>query len=383
MKNKTLRIAILDFDHIRNPLLSGGQATATYEVGKRLVSLGHTVTVYCSRYPGYKNKKIDGISYKHIGVGTRNIRLNNVFYIFSLPMVLPRIKADIILECFTAPISTLFSPLFAKIPVVAVTTSFNADNFSRKYHLPFGKVERFGLRFYKYALPLSDHNDSRLRLLNPNIISKVVPEGVDESFFSIQRKKPEYILFLGRFDVNQKGIDLLLKAYAAQRNKIKYPLVIAGVGPDERRIMQLIKELQLEKRVTLIGPTYGEKKTRVMEKALFVALPSRHETFSVFALEALAAGRPLVAFDIPGLGWIDKNTSYKARAYDIDRYGKLLVVMSEEHTASNMGKLARAFAKQFSWERVARDYVAFFSEVLVREAKEEVKLLQGVRGAKA
>jgi glycogen synthase len=55
---KALSIAILDFDHINNPLLAGGQARATYEVGKRLVALGHQVTVFCSKYhsqcPGSK-----------------------------------------------------------------------------------------------------------------------------------------------------------------------------------------------------------------------------------------------------------------------------------------------------------------------------------------
>ena len=52
MRTKKLHIAFLDFDDLRNPLLSGGQARATYEVAYRLVKLGHKVTIICGRYPG-------------------------------------------------------------------------------------------------------------------------------------------------------------------------------------------------------------------------------------------------------------------------------------------------------------------------------------------
>lgn len=380
MKNNKLHIAILDLDHIRNPLLSGGQATATYEVGKRLAAKGHEVIVYCSKYPNYKDGKIQGIYYKHIGINTGNIRLNNVLYFLTIPFALQTIKADVILECFTAPISTLFSPLFTRTPVVALTTSFNADHFSKKYHLPFDKIERFGLRFYKYALPLSGYNDARLKSMNKNILTKIVPEGVDESFFSIKWEKPEHILFLGRFDMNQKGIDLLLHAYAEQKEHIPYPLVIAGVGPDEEKIVALIKKLQLGDRVRLIGPTYGKKKMRVLGKSLFIALPSRHETFSVFALEALAAGRSLVAFDIPGLSWIDRKVLYKTHGFTIESYANLLVKMSKKQTAKKLGKQARIFARQFSWDTVTEKYIAFFSEVLLWEANKvpDKKLLRVV-----
>ena len=80
MKNNKTNIAFLDFDDIRNPLLNGGQARATFEVGTRLVKKGHKVTVISSRYPGYKDRKENGIYYKHIGLGTGNIKVNNVFY---------------------------------------------------------------------------------------------------------------------------------------------------------------------------------------------------------------------------------------------------------------------------------------------------------------
>src|SRR3989344_8138323 len=221
-----LTIVYLDLDDIKNPILAGGQATATYEVGKRLVKLGHRVIVYCSKYPGYKDRVEAGIEYKHIGINTRNVKVNNALYILTIPFIVSSIKnADIIIECFTAPVSTLFSPLFTKMPVVALPSMFNAAEFSRKYKLPFYLIERLGMKFYKYMLPYSEIDSAKAKRLNPQIKFEIVPQGVDSEYLEIKQKKAEYILYLGRFDIAQKGIDILIKAYSKIKDKIKYPLV--------------------------------------------------------------------------------------------------------------------------------------------------------------
>lgn len=366
---KKLHIVILDFDDIRNPLLSAGQAWATHEVGKRFIQKGHSVTVISSRYPGYKDRKENGISYTHIGLGSSNIRLNNIVYIFSVPFAVKKINADIIIECFTAPVSTLFSPLFTKIPVVAIPSSFEADRFSNLYHLPFHIVERIGSRFYTYFLPYTKYLDEKFRKLNPHIISEIVPEGVSDEYFEISGKKRAYILFLGRFDVAQKGIDLLLRSYAKVADTISLPLVIAGQGPDEKKIKTLITELHLESKVKIIGACYGEKKKKVMAEALFVAQPSRSEGFSLFALEALAAGLPLVCFDIPGLSWVSGNASLKAKPYDTDEYAQLLLKATDHQINSFLSSHARNFARRYSWNTVTDDYLIFFTRILEKKKK--------------
>lgn len=366
------RIAILDFDDIKNPLLASGQAKATLEVGKRLVQKGHHILVVCSRYPGYRDRTENGIEYKHIGLGSSNIRLNNAVYIFALPFIVRKLNVDIIMECFTAPISTLFTPLWTKIPVVAIPSMFDADRFSELYHFPFYWVERFGLRFYKYFMPYIPYLAEKMKKYNPNVRIKVVPEGVGEEFFSIEKKRPKHILFLGRLDINQKGIDLLLRAYAKIAHKILWPLVIAGNGPDKRKVKKLIQDLGINERVTLLGATYGDAKTQVLEETLFVAFSSRNETFSLFALEALASGLPLVAFDIPGLSWNDSTVALKAEPFNIDDYANLLErLATEKELLSNMGIAARNFARQFTWDNVADQYESFYQEIIDIEGMEK------------
>lgn len=357
-----LHLLMADFDDIKNPLLAAGQAIATQEVGRRLVAMGHSLEVLCSRFPGYQDRTENGIRYTHIGLGSSNIKLNNAAYILALPWALKRKSrhADIVIECFTAPQSVLGTPLFTDKPVVVIPSCFDAARFERLYHVPLVWIERLGLKLYRYFLPYSTAILAKIRAHNKTAACEIVPEGVDEAFFAFRRASAQHILFLGRMDIEQKGIDLLLQAYAALNAKqpSTLPLVIAGNGPDEKRVAQLVSRLHLEKKVTLLGATYGAKKQRVMETAAFVALTSRNETFSCFGLEALAAGLPLVTFDIPELAWTGTDICMKARAFDVEHLAAVLHRMSAQ--ATDLSAAARAFARNFTWDHVAEQYSAFF-----------------------
>jgi glycogen(starch) synthase len=372
--NRKLHIVFLDFDDLRNSLLGAGQAKSTFEVGRRLVQKGHRVTVISSRFPGYTDRWEEGLYYKHIGIGSKKIRLNNIFYILSLPFTVRRLKADIILECFTAPISALMTPLWTKIPVVAKPTSFEAERFAKLYHLPFAWVERFGCRFYKYFIPANPYHEEKMRLYNPKIISNLIPEGVEDNFLQIKKGKAKHILFLGRIDISQKGIDLLLEAYAKVSDKIRWPLVIAGNGPDENKVRLLIKKYNLDNKVKMIGPTYGEKKIKAMSEALFVTIPSRHEGFCLFALEALATGLPLVTFAIPGISWTSKKATFRAKPFIVEEYAGLLrKAATDKDLIIKMGCSARQFARQFTWEKVIDNLEKFIFKILERENKKYEK----------
>lgn len=367
-----MNIYYLDFDDILNPLLGAGQATATYEAGKELVKQGHTVSVLCSKYPGYKDRIQDGISYKHIGLGTKNIQLNNLFYFFALPFSvkkLDRSKADIIIECFTAPISTLFSPLFTDVPIVVLPSMFNAKQFAKKYHLPFDKIEKLGVKLYRYMMPYSNIDQAKIHSMNKNIKTRIVPQGVNTEYFKINVTKPKHILFLSRFDIDQKGIDLLLHAFSKVQKRIKYPLILAGHGPDEQKIQKMIVDLHLEKCVSIVGSAYGEKKKKLIEESAFVVFPSRHDEMSLWALEALASGQPIVGFDLPECTWAPKSAYFTAPAFDIRAYGDLIVKLSEKKSLAHLRKNAKDFARQYTWENVAKEFIAFFHEILKDEQK--------------
>lgn len=361
---RTMRITYLDFDDTKNPLLGAGQARATQEVASRLVQRGHEAEVICSRYPGAGDRIEKGITYTHIGLGSRHLRLNNLVYNLLVPFYVRRLRSDLIVECLTPPCSWLLSPLFTKIPVVAIPTSFEAVRFREKYHLPFDLVERYAARYYTYFLPATADARTKMRRLNPHVISKVVPQGVADEYLRVRGKKGKYIVFLGRMDISQKGLDLLLAAYAKIAPTVRTPLLLAGHGVDQGKVRELIRQWGLRGRVRLLGPTYGKEKLRLFGQSQVFVVPSRHEGFCIAALEALASGLPIVAFDIPGLAWIPDTVSLKAKPFDVDSFARLLLRAVDEKVNARLRRNCGRVAKRYSWDRVTTDYERFFRRVL-------------------
>ncbi len=366
-----MHIIFFDFDDIKNPLLGGGQAHATWEVGTRLAKMGNRVVVISSRFPGSKDRLDNGITYKHIGLGSRNIRLNNIIYPIIAPFFAIHLSADIIVECFTAPASTLLTPLFTKIPVVGLPTSFDAKRFSKLYHIPFWIMEKYGSKLYSYFIAFTPYLAEKMHQYNSQILTKVIGQGVGEEYFHMTIQKPTHILFLGRLDMNQKGIDLLIEAYKKAEKEIAFPLLIAGDGPDKVTIEKLIKKNGLEKSIHLVGQVKGDQKKELLEHAAFIAFPSRNEGFSLFSLEAIASGHRLVAFDIPSLSFANEDVARKIKPFSTDLFAKALIDESRSEEWDKKANVTKNFVKSYSWDSVAMKFVTFFEEILQKEKNEK------------
>ena len=101
------------------------------------------------------------------------------------------------------------------------------------------------------------------------------------------------ILAAGRL-VPEKGFDLLIEAFALL-DDAEAALVIVGEGPDRARLEGLIARRGLDDRVRL--PGYVADTRPWLDRSRLLVLPSRFEGYPAVLVEALAAGRPVVATD--------------------------------------------------------------------------------------
>lgn len=362
-------IAVIDMDDLRSSHWGSGQARATREVFKRLTDT-YDITIYSSKYPGYQDYSEDGLNYKHIGIEHANPQWTNLYFLFNIPFFVRTIKnADLIVENFNAPTSVSFAPLFTHIPVVGIPTMFNAAEFTRKYHLPFHWIEQWGMKYYQYMTAYSDVDSAKIARLNPQTEYRIIPQGVGEEFFTIPHHQPKHILFLGRLDIWQKGVDLLLESYAKIADRIGYPLVIAGHGSDEKKLKELTQKLGIQNSVTFAGGAYGEMKTKLIAEALFVAFPSRHDELSLWALEALASGMPIVSFDLPEGRWMTDDVALKAPPFDTEAYAAQMLHAADPSVNAAMRQAARNFARGYTWDRVVAQYREYFDYIINKEVR--------------
>jgi glycosyltransferase involved in cell wall biosynthesis len=108
------------------------------------------------------------------------------------------------------------------------------------------------------------------------------------------------VLFIGRLETAQKGLDLLLDAWA-RLDGLGAELVVAGDGPDRERLENRARSLGVNRSVRFVGWLDGDERFAHLAAARLVVVPSRFETFGMVALEAFVVGTPVVAFDIPCL----------------------------------------------------------------------------------
>ena len=106
----------------------------------------------------------------------------------------------------------------------------------------------------------------------------------------------------------EKGVDTLINAFAEiQRRGLKAHLAIAGRGILEATIRKHIDDLGLSGAITLHGYLRGEVLTAFYAISDIHVCPSNYEPFGLVAVEAMAAGAPVVASDTGGLKEIISN----------------------------------------------------------------------------
>lgn len=152
----------------------------------------------------------------------------------------------------------------------------------------------------------------------PPEILKIIPVGVDTSFFYPKQKKPILsktfkLMMVGRLDP-VKGHIFAFKAMTILKNKgYDIKLTLVGEGAERPNLERYITEHHLENHIQLLGAKSQEDiRSLLWEHQLFifpsVSLPDgRRETQGLAPIEAQACGVPVVAFNSGGVKYTVKN----------------------------------------------------------------------------
>jgi glycosyltransferase involved in cell wall biosynthesis len=109
-----------------------------------------------------------------------------------------------------------------------------------------------------------------------------------------------------------------------------YRLTLVGDGPDRVRLMALAKELRLENQVQFLG--FQKNAAALISQHRILVHAARFESFGIVLVEALSAGRPILA---PAVGGITEVFRHGVEGYyweldDVDGAAALLIKMLSE-----------------------------------------------------
>ena len=108
-------------------------------------------------------------------------------------------------------------------------------------------------------------------------------------------ERPLVFGYLGRMEIAQKGLDVLLRAFAFYlKQGGKGILQIGGAGIGKENLMRLCQEMEISSSVCFRDKVFGEDKQRFLQECAWFVHPSRWDVLPTACLEAASCGVPLI-----------------------------------------------------------------------------------------
>jgi glycosyltransferase involved in cell wall biosynthesis len=348
-----------------------GIETYYEEVGKRLVEMGHDVTVYCRSYftpalsthQGMQLVRLPTFRSKHLETFVHTW-LSTIHVMFS--------RCDIVHYHAQGPALFSFFPrLVGKKTVVTV----QGQDWQRK---------KWG-RFASFTLRLGELASARL----PNrtmVVSQTLQRhyrtayGVQSTYVpngSVIRKRvapsqlPEwglepddYILFLGRFSP-EKNCHLLIEAYEELDTSAK--LVLAGGSSYTNAYIDELRKHQ-SRQVLFLDWVYGVALDELLTNAALFVLPSDLEGLSLALLDAMGAAVCVLTSDIRENREVIEDTGFTFQPGDaIDLARMLRLLLPDARTRRVAGRNAQARVREhYLWPRIAAEIGHSYLELAER-----------------
>ena len=393
-----MRVIMLSWEY--PPKIVGGISPHVYGLAHGLVKMGVEVHVITCEHPGAADEEVvDGI---HLYRVTPSGPGNDFIHWVQLLNDAMLARADTLIPALLA--TDAAAPLL--LHAHDWLTHFAAASLKHKYHLPltatihateYGRNSgiKGATQEYINSVEWQLQNEAwrvivctefmkrecELALSTPWDKMDVVPNGVDAAKFQLPEFTPEekaafraryaapeekIIFFVGRM-VREKGVQVLIEALPKVRwGYHDAKLLICGGGQRDH-LVNLAAYLGMERHVYFAGFVPDEDLMKIYAVSDIACFPSLYEPFGIVALEAMAAGIPVVVSDAGGLPEVVDNgvtgiTTYAGNPNSLA--DGLLKLLHEPDTASRLVNAAHArVLETFNWETIAAQTAAVYARV--------------------
>jgi glycosyltransferase involved in cell wall biosynthesis len=266
----------------------------------------------------------------------------------------------------------------ALTPWLLTAADYKNESFELKDLTPVGKIHYLyftlisrplfmrGLKKVKYAISYSKY--TQRMMLNEGIESHYIPEGVTLYDFNEKKSVTNTLGFAGRLEKN-KGVDYLINSMptiVASLTNAK--LLIAGEGGYQDNLVKLVDSLNLNNSVTFLGRlTRDEMKKFYKDIDIFVMASSPAETFGKVGVEAMSAGKPVLAPNIGGISdWLEDGVN----GYFIDKEDPAQIaktamdILNRPTELRLLGLAGRKTAEKFTMQSYTEKHEAYFKQII-------------------
>lgn len=377
------------------PPMGGGAGNATRHTAIELSRRGHTVHVLTSRLPQQPDVETEGklVVYR-VFSHRQSIHqaglLGGLTYLFGAFARLRRLSHsedyDVFHFYFGLPtgLLALYVRLVLKKPyIIALRGSDvpgydNTRHYLRYLHGFLNPLTRYIWKGASAVTALSQHLKALANTAVPNVDIAVINNGVNTELFPSLPKKttsvgPVRLLCVCRL-IRRKGLEYLLTAMCHLK-KQGVTLQIVGTGERAAQIQELVRSLDLEDHVDLVGYVPRERLVDYYNRADIFVLPSLSESFGQVLLEAMSSGLPVIASKVGGI----PETIHEGKGGLLTEPANSEAIVGAVLSLARQPKLRDAMAEYnrrqvdayYGWAAVAEQYEQLYRDCLL-EADREV-----------
>lgn len=214
--------------------------------------------------------------------------------------------------------------------------------------------------------------------LPPDKIS-IIPNGIRPEAFQVAAPDPavrqrfagpgeKILFFIGRL-VREKGVQVLLGALPQIRERFPdVRVIIAGQGPYGEELHRLSVHLGLDRQVTFAGYIDEETRNQLYAQADLAIFPSLYEPFGLVALEAMAAGTPVVVGDSGGFAETVEHgvNGVRVPAENASALAEqVCTLLGDPELGRRLARRAlQDVSDNYSWASIARRYEEIYQQIV-------------------
>jgi glycosyltransferase involved in cell wall biosynthesis len=370
-----LRIAMIGQRGV--PATYGGVERHVEELGRRLAERGHHVVVYVR--PGYSDVKRDSFDGMRL-VETPTIpskHLDAMLSSAAATLKVLREPVDIVHYHAIGPGGFSFLPrFFTRKQIVQTIHGLDADR--DKWGAAAGLYLR-GATWMSARVPhkriVVSRALQRYYQLTYDSESTYIPNGVTAPEIrppglcleSLGLDPGKYLLFVGRL-VPEKRPELLIEAFRGMDTEMK--LVVVGGSSFSDSYVEMLHELAAnDDRVVLPGYMFGSELGEIYTNAAAFVTPSALEGLPLTLLEAIGAGLPIVASDIPPHLEVLPDSGAGGRTFavdDVDALRSALKHVLFDNDAERQGAalITEKVLDHYHWAEAASQLETLYLELL-------------------
>ena len=368
----------------------GGMETSVINLSKGLEKAGHEVFIFAPEYPNYKDEQKNIFRYKSI-----RFNYGGYFYVIPVPFfsreikdTVKNLKLDIIHSHQPYSLGSEALKFSKKLNIPIVFTyhikyedyshyvPFIPENISKKY------IRKITTKYSNQCDNIIAPSTAIKKLLIKHEIKvpiSIIPSGINIDKFEkdtgrrdeIRKKyqvKPDDIMLITACRLTkEKNLGFLVKSFVKirqERNNVKF--LIVGDGAVKKDLEKMAEELGVKDNIIFAGLVDRSEIVGFYQASDIFVFASKTETQGLVAVEAMAAGNPVVAIKASGIEDIIRNgeDGFLTSESEEDLSESVLKIINDKNLREKMSARAKINSKRFSIEPWVEKVIEFYESLM-------------------